>query len=95
MAGLAGCWDAAPAAEEAERYDLAPCLRNVPLETLLDVGRLVAPRFLASYGPFVDVGGHARPHHEPAGFLRDLGRMRNEAFPRCDLMVRRFVTLYL
>ena len=89
VASLAGCWDAAKVdADEAERYDLAPCLRKLTLERLLEVGRLRTPRFLASYAPFVDASGAAgRPFHDPAGFLRDLTRMKSEAFPKCDLMV--------
>ena len=79
MAAMANCWD--PTADgNAARYDLAPCLRKLSLRELMNKANLSSPRFTPTFAPFVD--GWITKHG-----LRDIGRMKTEAFPACDLLV--------
>ena len=87
MAAVAGCWDPTSDANAAH-YDLAPCLRKLPLQQLLDKANLSSPRFTPSFAPFVD-GAHTDLA------LHDLVRVKGQLFSQCDLLVRLRLRLQL
>lgn len=97
VAALAGCWD--PSTDvNAARYDLAPCLRKLSLEQLLEATSINNPHYLPAFAPFVEgsslitprsvaaTKGH--PANEPRLLLRDVSRLKAEGFVECDVMVR-------
>lgn len=79
MAAVAGCWDPISDANAAH-YDLAPCLRKLTLQQLLEKSNLSSPRFTPSFAPFVDGG-------QSTSALRDLIRLKGQTSSDCDLLV--------
>lgn len=107
VAALAGCWD--PVSDSsAARYDLAPCLRKLPLEDLLKMTSFPSPHFVPFFAPFLEgsfpmattpatasTKGYHSPHPslETGTLLRDImSRSKAVSFPDCDVLVSEFVS---
>ena len=95
VAAQSGCWDPISDANAA-RFDLAPCLRKLSLQQLMETSSISVPHYLPSFAPFADGSSMTssnsaatKGQFEPRLILRDLSRMKAEAFFECDLLVNK------